>query len=136
MNRNRWPLWTGMGGRFHWNTHSMRTDIILEHSGAGRRIVIDTKFNSVVTRGWYREETLRSGYIFQIYAYLRSQEDNDDPLAANATGLLLHPSVGDMLKESVVIQNHEIRFATVDLSATAKEIRLQLLDALETHCGN
>jgi len=109
---------------------SMRTDIILNHSDAGRRIVIDTKFNSVVTRGWYREETLRSGYVYQIYAYLRSQEGNGDPLAANATGLLLHPSVGDMVNEAVVIQNHEIRFATVDLGATAKEIREQLLQVL------
>jgi 5-methylcytosine-specific restriction enzyme subunit McrC len=110
---------------------SMRTDIILDHSGEGRRIVIDTKFNSVVTRGWYREETLRSGYVYQIYAYLRSQEGNDDPLAANASGLLLHPSVGDMVDEAVVIQNHEIRFATVDLSAKAKEIRQQLLQVIE-----
>lgn len=111
---------------------SMRTDIILDHSGEGRRIVIDTKFNSVVTRGWYREETLRSGYVYQIYAYLRSQESNDDRLAANASGLLLHPSVGDMVDEAVVIQNHEIRFATVDLSAKAKEIRQQLLQVIET----
>jgi 5-methylcytosine-specific restriction enzyme subunit McrC len=110
---------------------SMRTDIILNHSDAGRRIVIDTKFNSVVTRGWYREETLRSGYIYQIYAYLRSQEGNGDPLAESASGLLLHPSVGDMVNEAVVIQNHEIRFATVDLAATAKEIREQLLQVLE-----
>ncbi len=109
---------------------SMRTDIILNHSGAARRIVIDTKFNSVVTSGWYREETLRSGYVYQIYAYLRSQEDNDDPLAANATGLLLHPSVGEMVNEAVVIQNHEIRFAIVDLGATAKVIRDQLLQVL------
>jgi len=109
---------------------SMRTDIILDHLDAGRRIVIDTKFNSVVTRGWYREETLRSGYVYQIYAYLRSQEGNGDPLATNASGLLLHPSVGDMVNEVVVIQNHEIRFATVDLGATAKEIREQLLHAL------
>jgi len=106
---------------------SMRTDIVLDHASAGRRIVIDTKFNSVVTRGWYREETLRSGYIYQIYAYLRSQEGNGDPLAANASGLLLHPSVGCMVNESVVIQGHEIRFATVDLGADAKEIRSQLL---------
>lgn len=70
---------------------SMRTDIILDHPSAGRRIVIDTKFNSVMTRGWYREETLRSGYVYQIYAYLRSQEDNGDPLSARASGLLLHP---------------------------------------------
>jgi len=110
---------------------SMRTDIVLDHASAGRRIVIDTKFNSVVTRGWYREETLRSGYIYQIYAYLRSQEGNGDPLAANASGLLLHPSVGCTVNESVVIQGHEIRFATVDLGADAKEIRSQLLQVLE-----
>jgi len=110
----------------------MRTDIVLDHSGAGRRIVIDTKFNSVVTRGWYREETLRSSYIYQIYAYLRSQEGNGDPLSENASGLLLHPSIGEMINEAVVIQNHEIRFATVDLGATAKEIRDQLLQIVET----
>lgn len=110
---------------------SMRTDIVLDHPGERRRIVIDTKFNSVVTRGWYREETLRSGYVYQIYAYLRSQEGSGDSFAANASGLLLHPSVGDMVNESVVIQGHEIRFATVDLGADAKEIRSQLLQVLE-----
>ena len=109
---------------------SMRTDIILDHPVAERRIVIDTKFNSVVTRGWYREESLRSGYVYQIYAYLRSQEGKGDLLAENASGLLLHPSVGDMVNEAVVIQNHEIRFATVDLGGTAKEIREQLLQVL------
>ena len=89
-----------------------------------------------MTKGWYREETVRCGYIYQIYAYLRSQEGNGDPLADNATGLLLHPSLGDMVNESVVIQNHEIRFATVDLGATAKEIRTQLMQILEvSHTG-
>lgn len=104
----------------------MRTDIILDHPVTGRRIVIDTKFNAVVTKGWYREETLRSGYIYQIYTYLRSQEGNGDPLSERASGLLLHPSVGEMVNENVIIQNHEIRFATVDLGASAKEIREQL----------
>ncbi|SLM28757.1 putative McrC protein [Desulfamplus magnetovallimortis] len=110
---------------------TMKTDIILDHHSSGRRIVIDTKFNSIVTHGWYREETLRSGYIYQIYTYLRSQENNGDPLSASATGLLLHPSVGNMVNESIVIQNHEIRFATVDLGATAKEIRKQLLHVIK-----
>ncbi|KJF16159.1 5-methylcytosine-specific restriction enzyme subunit McrC [Acidithrix ferrooxidans] len=115
---------------------AMRTDIILNHLGTERRIVIDTKFNSVVTRGWYREETLRNGYVYQIYAYLRSQEGSGDPLAENASGLLLHPSVGDSFNESVVIQNHEIRFATVDLGATAKDIREQLLKVVgEVSCN-
>lgn len=113
----------------------MKTDIILDHAGVGRRIVIDTKFNSIVTRGWHREETLRSGYLYQIYAYLRSQEGIGDPLAENASGLLLHPSVGSMLNEAAVIHNHEIRFATVDLSAPSKEIRKQLLQVLRDCCS-
>jgi 5-methylcytosine-specific restriction enzyme subunit McrC len=109
----------------------MRTDIILDHSHSGRRIVIDTKFNSILTIGWYREETLRSGYIYQVYAYLRSQVGRGDPLADHAQGLLLHPSIGGTLDETVVIQGHIIRFATVDLTASTGEIRSQLLRVCE-----
>ena len=110
---------------------SMRTDITLSHEISGRRVIIDTKFNSIVSKGWYRSETIRSGYIYQIYAYLRSQEGTGDSFADNASGLLLHPSIGSMFNESVVIQGHEIRFATVDLSAETKEIRCRLLQILE-----
>ena len=110
---------------------SMRTDITLSHEISGRRIIIDTKFNSIVTKGWYRDETLRSGYLYQIYTYLRSQEGLGDPLADKATGILLHPSIGSMLNESVAIQGHEIRFATIDLSAKTILIRRQLLQILE-----
>ena len=107
---------------------SMKTDIVLEHRGRGRRIVMDTKFTSIITAGWHREHTLRSGYIYQIYAYLRSQEGGPKPFADVSEGILLHPSVGgEMVNESAVVQGHEIRFATVDLAAGAKEIRSQLL---------
>lgn len=105
----------------------MRTDVVLDHHPSGRRIVIDTKFNSILTSGWYREETLRSGYLYQIYTYLRSQVGGGDALADRAEGLLLHPSVGKTLDETVVIQGHSIRFATVDLTASTQEIRSQLL---------
>lgn len=110
---------------------SMRIDIVLDHGSSSRRIVIDTKFTSILTRGWYREETLRSGYIFQIYAYLFSQIGRGDALADGASGLLLHPSVGEMVDETVVIQGHELRFATVDLAASPSNIRLQLLRLCE-----
>ena len=110
---------------------SMKTDIVLEHAGCGRRVVIDTKFTSIVTAGRYREETLRSDYIYQIYAYLRSQEKGDRPFADVSEGILLHPSVGgEMINEAVVIQGHEIRFATVNLAAGAREIRRQLLNVI------
>ncbi|MEQ1830224.1 MAG: 5-methylcytosine-specific restriction endonuclease system specificity protein McrC [Pirellula sp.] len=109
----------------------MKTDVVLEHPLSGQRIVIDTKFTSIVTRGWYRDESLRSGYVYQIYAYLRSQVGRGDSLADSAQGLLLHPSVGTMVDETVVIQGHRIRFATVDLTSSANEIRSQLLRLCE-----
>ena len=99
----------------------------LEHSASNRRIVIDTKFTSILTSGRYREETLSSEYLFQIYAYLRSQAGRGDPAADRAEGLLLHPSVGEMVDETAVIQGHPIRFATVDLTAPGLTIRQQLL---------
>lgn len=140
LSRQGWRV--AAGKAMHWRIErksggidrilpSMRTDILLDHPESRRRVIVDTKFNAVVTRGWYREATLRSGYIYQIYAYLRSQENEKDPLAANALGLLLHPSVGDMVDERVVIQGHEIRFATVDLAASARDIRAQLLRVLD-----
>lgn len=106
---------------------TMRTDVVLNHPPTGRRIVIDTKFTSIVTSGWYREETLRSGYMYQIYAYLHSQVGRGDALADCASGLLLHPAIGQTVDETVAIQGHHIRFATVDLTASPAEIRSQLL---------
>lgn len=45
---------------------------MLDHPLPERRIVIDIKV-SIVTTGWYREETLLGGDMYQIYANLRSQ---------------------------------------------------------------
>lgn len=109
----------------------MRTDIEIDNLESHQRIVIDTKFTSIVTRGWYREEAIRSGYLYQIYAYLRSQEKNGDPYSDTASGLLLHPAIGDPVDESVVIQGHNIRFATVNLAGSPGEIRRQLLRVVE-----
>ena len=52
---------------------NMRTDVVLDHPPSGRRIVVDRKFNSMLASGWHRDQALRSGYLYQIYAYLRSQ---------------------------------------------------------------
>jgi len=45
---------------------SMRTDIVLENSLEGRKIIIDTKFNSLLTPGCHRDETIRSIYSDQM----------------------------------------------------------------------
>ena len=135
--------WEVSAGRWlRWNEHapspgiedilpSMKTDIVLDHDKHGHRIVIDTKFTEIVTGGRYREAVLKSGYIYQIYAYLRSQEGRGDPLADRASGLLLHPAVGSNMDESAEFQGHRIRFATVDLTASAINIRHRLLQVIQ-----
>jgi 5-methylcytosine-specific restriction enzyme subunit McrC len=97
-------------------------------TGFSRFYSTRSKFTSIVTAGWHREETLRSGYVYQIYAYLFSQVGCGDLLADHASGLLLHPAIGEMVDEEIVIQGHSIRFATVDLTASAADIRRQLLN--------
>ena len=127
------------GRQLHWQVEAqstgidlpaMFTDIELVRPATApgpRRIVIDTKFTSILTFGQYGKDTLRSGYIYQMYAYLRSQERNTDPASLDSSGVLLHPSVGEDFDESAMIQGHQIRFATVDLAAESQKIRRQLL---------
>ncbi len=110
----------------------MKTDIVLEsppadEHGHRHRTVIDTKFTSILKPGHHRPLTLDSGYIYQMYAYLRSQESDSDPSSLDSSGLLLHPSVGEDIDESAVIQGHRIRFATVDLAADSTAIRARLI---------
>ena len=109
----------------------MQTDIVLDHKEHGRRIVVDTKFNHLLTSGWYRAESIRNSYIYQMYSYLQSQTGRGDDLADRAEGMLLHPSVGRTIDEFVTIQGHRIRFMTVDLTASPIAIRTELLQVVD-----
>lgn len=110
---------------------SMRADTVLDHTASCRRIIIDTKFTSILKSGFHRAQTLASPHIYQMYAYLRSQEGLGDPLADTASGILLHPAVNCSVDESVEIQGHNIRFATVNLDANPGEIRHRLLELID-----
>ena len=104
----------------------MKTDIVLENALQKRRIVIDTKFTGIFTKSEYRENVLKSGYLYQMYAYLRSQVGSGDPLCDNAEGILLHPAIDANVDETVRIQGHAIRFVTVDLMLPTSEIAEKL----------
>lgn len=141
LDRARWCVTTGdwlqwpvvrKSSRIDEILPAMKTDIILENKVAASRIIIDTKFTEIVQTGWYREESLKSGYLYQMYAYLRSQEKPEDALSTSATGVLLHPSVCDDYNEALELQGHVIRFMTVDLTASACDIRNRLLEVAET----
>ena len=109
----------------------MQTDISIKNKSSGERLIIDTKFNEIIIKGRHRDQTLRSDNIYQIYAYVRSQERHEDQLSWSTTGMLLHPTVGgEDYNEWVIIQGHEFKFCTVNLAASAKHITTQLLELL------
>ncbi len=125
------------GRRITWpidrSTHGMRsilpgmqTDIELNNAASGRRIVIDTKFTRILTSSNYRGEILKSGYLYQIYAYLRTQERNSDPPSLTAEGILLHPQVGGDVDETMSVQGHPISVRTIDLTADTSKFEASL----------
>ncbi len=104
----------------------MKTDIVLERQA--ERIIMDTKFTHILQKGQYGER-FKSGYLYQIYAYVRSQEKAE---VKNSYGLLLHPAIDEEIDELMELQGHVIRLATLDLAADAKTIRDRLLELADT----
>jgi 5-methylcytosine-specific restriction enzyme subunit McrC len=104
----------------------MQTDIELNQPETGRRVVIDTKFTNIFTSSNYRDSMLKSGYLYQLYTYLRTQECTDDPASFATEGMLLHPQVGDTVEESMRIQGHKLSFRTIDLSASPRAFEAEI----------
>lgn len=104
----------------------MQTDIEMNQAASGRRVVIDTKFTSILTSSNYRQQILKSGYLYQMYTYLRTQEDLSEPSSMTAEGLFLHPQAGGSVNETMIVQGHPISFRTIDLTAPAIQFEAQL----------
>lgn len=114
--RIKWPTETVTDG-MAMILPGMQTDIELNHPPSGRRIIIDTKFTRIFTSSGYRDDILKSGYLYQLYAYLRTQERIEDPASMSAEGMLLHPQAGGEIDEAMGVQGHIMRFRTIDLMA-------------------
>lgn len=108
----------------------MKTDIILENAVDNRRIVIDTKFTSILAHGKYGKDTFKSSHLYQLYTYVRTQEKNSDPLSASSEGMLIYPATGQTIRESIQLSGHKMTAATIDLTRPAVEVRQQLLDVV------
>jgi hypothetical protein len=49
-------------------------------------MIFDTKLTCILTGSRFRVEILRSGYLYQKYTYLRTQEQASDPFNLAAEG--------------------------------------------------
>jgi 5-methylcytosine-specific restriction enzyme subunit McrC len=122
---------------WHWPSDAqrlpiMKPDVVLERRTGGTRIVLDTKFsNSALSGAYGGTPTFESQHLYQLYAYLRTQEDASDA-HKSAHGLLLYPSTGRRLRERFVVQGHPVTIATVDLSDHWATIERELLSIVES----
>lgn len=110
---------------------TMKTDLIIEHLINKHKLIIDTKCTSILKKGRYREQSFKTDYIYQLYAYLRSQEKITDPLSLTSSGMLLHPAIDISVNEAVTIQGHKLKFCTIDLAQDALTIKSNLLRLLD-----
>jgi 5-methylcytosine-specific restriction enzyme subunit McrC len=102
----------------------MRTDVTLTQRGPPyRRLIIDTKYSirTLSDRGSFKSENL-----YQIYAYLRTQEHRSTA-DRYADGMLLYPTTTQDLDEGILVQGHRIRISTVNLSDHWETIETRLL---------
>lgn len=122
----------------HWNDEStsaylpaMRPDLVLEHKPTGKIIILDTKFTErILVRAPHDRTVFQSGHLYQIYAYLRSQEHRSINYRAS-TGILLYPAANHHVAESVQLQGHRIGFRTVDLALAWEDVERDLLSLID-----
>jgi 5-methylcytosine-specific restriction enzyme subunit McrC len=108
----------------------MIPDLVLREHRTGRMIVLDAKFTaaSLVENQWGRP-IYDSSHLYQMYAYLRSQEHVSEA-HHTASGILLYPSAQYSFSEAIQLQQHEIRMECVDLAAPWQEVERQLVEII------
>ena len=99
----------------------MMPDIVMRHKESSNRVILDTKLTakSLSSSGG----TFDTKHLYQIYSYLRSQEDQWGKM----TGVLLYPTAKYELHESTEMHGHCIRWESVDLAQSWPKIEADLI---------
>lgn len=123
------------GEWLHWNAQQtpsqlpgMQTDIILR-SPEGEITVIDAKFTNMFIENRVGNESLKSPHLYQLYAYLRSQEALGGEWKT-AKGIMLYASSGRNLQDetiSFLLDEHPVAFASISLETSIREFRQKAL---------
>jgi len=110
---------------------AMQPDLMLEQTASGNMLVLDTKFttNTLIENQWGKQ-VFDSSHLYQMYAYLKSQEHLSEGYG-KASGILLYPAVGQQVSERIELEDHVIRIESVDLRTPWQDIERQLLKIVD-----
>jgi 5-methylcytosine-specific restriction enzyme subunit McrC len=106
----------------------MRTDVSIDWRGiSARRIVLDAKYyGKTLSSRFGNVDKFHSAHLYQLYAYLRTQEHRGGPFR-DCAGILVYPTTAAPIDERMRVQGHEIRVATLDLAQPWVDIERDLL---------
>lgn len=100
----------------------MKTYIDLKNPTDNRRVVIDAKYYlSLFATSQHGSGKFRSGHLYQLYAYLRTQEDRGEKYK-KTIDMLLYPTTTHEIRETVNIQGHQVRVETLNLGQSWEKI--------------
>ncbi|MGM0558835.1 MAG: 5-methylcytosine-specific restriction endonuclease system specificity protein McrC [Myxococcota bacterium] len=121
--------------RIRWNAeaHSddaasflptMLTDVTLSRDD--RVLIIDTKYYVKALTSHHESASVRSGHLYQMFAYLKNYAA-EHPERPMPEGMLLYPVVDSHLRLSYDVFGHPLRVCTVNLAAPWQEIHDELI---------
>lgn len=108
----------------------METDITLIN--AEKKLIIDAKYYRQTMILNYEKEKIHSGNLYQLFSYLLNQEDGTYK-SANATGILLYPTIDKEYNLEYRYKEHPIFIKTVNLNSNWKNIRNRLMEIVQIH---
>lgn len=137
--------WSVLGGKqLYWDCDrhpllpGMKTDIILV-SPAGEVTIMDAKFTHMLAQRRFGElSTLKNGHLYQLYAYLRSQEHRGGSWV-NARGILAYASTAkhEPNKTPASVQlhfdGHDIETHVVSVEQSLRDFRASALRLVNAH---
>jgi 5-methylcytosine-specific restriction enzyme subunit McrC len=108
----------------------MKPDLILQEKLSGEIIVLDTKFTAKsLTENIWGKQLFESSHLYQMYAYLNTQERLSE-FHQKAAGILLYPAIQGKFSERIEFDDHTIVIECLDLTTSWQEVEEQLFDVV------
>lgn len=119
-----WALDDGSDGRM---LPKMRSDITLTDKKTGGILIIDAKYYTREMQEYYDSQTIRSGHLYQIFAYVKNRAAATD-CPSDVSGLLLYAKSEDSepMDYEYTLSGNRIGARTLDLNREFEEIRSEL----------
>jgi 5-methylcytosine-specific restriction enzyme subunit McrC len=108
-----------MAGETHKFLPKMQTDISIKINN--RKLIIDAKYYKETLQKYYDSEKIHSQNLYQIFAYLKNQEDE------LAEGILIYPTIQKSLSLAYTHEGHTIRIETLNLNQDWRGVKADLL---------